>query len=397
MLQDAAASPFPPVLRRDLAPGSPHPIPHGTTAGTAAGSDRRAESGREGRGAAIVLDRVSKTFSARGNDPAVAALKDISLAIPRGEIYGVIGRSGAGKSTLIRTINGLERPSSGDVIVDGVTINRLDERALRGERRKIGMIFQHFNLLSSRTAFDNVALPLELVGLSRTAIREKVLGLLDLVGLSDKKDRYPVELSGGQKQRVGIARALATDPKVLLSDEATSALDPETTRSILSLLARVNAELGVTIVLITHEMTVIKEICHRVGVIEAGSIIEEGPVSEVFAHPRTTTARSFIGSLPGREVPAALAGRLGADPATATQTVLRLTLTGDAASQPLVTRIARELGIDIALLGGQIDSIGSHPFALLYAGVPTGAWANGAVTAALEAAGVDTEVIGHVA
>ena len=344
-----------------------------------------------------MLDRVSKTFSARGSDPAVAALKDISLAIPRGEIYGVIGRSGAGKSTLIRTINGLERPSSGDVIVDGVTINRLDERALRGERRKIGMIFQHFNLLSSRTAFDNVALPLELVGLSRAATREKVLGLLDLVGLSDKKDRYPVELSGGQKQRVGIARALATDPKVLLSDEATSALDPETTRSILTLLARVNAELGVTIVLITHEMTVIKEICHRVGVIEAGSIIEEGPVSEVFAHPRTATARSFIGSLPGREVPATLAGRLGADPATATQTVLRLTLTGAAASQPLVTRIARELGIDIALLGGQIDSIGSHPFALLYAGVPTGAWTSGAVTAALEAAGVDTEVIGHVA
>ena len=356
-------------------------------------SDRAAR----GRGASIVLDRVSKSFPARGSDGVVSALKDVSLSIPGGEIYGVIGRSGAGKSTLIRTINGLEPPSGGDVIVDGVTINRLDDAALRAERRKIGMIFQHFNLLSSRSAFDNVALPLELVGLPRAAIREKVSHLLGLVGLADKKDRYPVELSGGQKQRVGIARALATDPKVLLSDEATSALDLETTRSILALLARVNAELGVTIVLITHEMTVIKEICHRVGVIEAGRIIEEGPVHEVFAHPVTATARSFIGTLPGREVPASLAGRLGADPSIATQTVLRLTLTGEAAGQPVITRIARELGIDIALLGGQIDSIGNHPFALLYAGVATSAWASGAVEAALQAAGVQTEVIGHVA
>ncbi len=210
------------------------------------------------------------------------------------------------------------------------------------------------------------------------AIREKVAGLLELVGLTDKRDRYPVELSGGQKQRVGIARALATDPKVLLSDEATSALDPETTRSILALLGKVNDELGVTIVLITHEMAVIKEICHRVGVIEAGRIIEEGPVREVFAHPRTATARSFIGSLPGREIPASLAGRLGADPASASQVVLRLTLTGEAAGQPVVTRLARELGIDIALLGGQIDSIGGAPFALLYVGVPAAAEGQGA-------------------
>ncbi|MCB4768804.1 methionine ABC transporter ATP-binding protein [Ancylobacter sp. Lp-2] len=398
MLQNAAAPSFPPILFRDLAATAPMAAGEAFRAAGAPGKAPGNGQGRDGvaGGASIVLRNVSKTFPARGADAAVTALEDISLEIPRGEIYGVIGRSGAGKSTLIRTINGLERPTGGEVIVDGVVVNRLDDAALRAERRKIGMIFQHFNLLSSRSAFDNVALPLELSGLSRAAIRERVERLLDLVGLADKRDRYPVELSGGQKQRVGIARALATDPKVLLSDEATSALDPETTRSILALLARVNAELGVTIVLITHEMAVIKEICHRVGVIEAGRIIEEGPVAEVFAHPRTATARSFIGSLPGREIPAALAGRLRDDPAGATQSVLRLTLTGAAASQPLVTRLARELGIDIALLGGQIDSIGSLPFALLYVGVPTPAWASGAVGAALEAAGARTEVIGHV-
>lgn len=351
---------------------------------------------RPSGGASIVLHDVSKVFPARGRDAPVEALKNISIAIPQGEIYGVIGRSGAGKSTLIRTINGLERPTGGDVVVDGVAINRLDEAALRDQRRRIGMIFQHFNLLSSRSAFDNVALPLELAGLPRAAIRTKVLDLLELVGLSDKKDRYPIELSGGQKQRVGIARALATDPRVLLSDEATSALDPETTRSILRLLGQVNARLGVTIVLITHEMTVIKEICHRVGVIEAGRIIEEGRVSDVFAHPRTATARSFIGSLPGREIPAALAGRLRTEATGASQTVLRLTLTGEAASQPIVTRLAREIGIDIALLGGQIDSIGTLPFALLYVGVPAGAWAEGPLRARLEDAGATTEVVGHV-
>lgn len=393
MLHDTIAAALDAPLFPEAAAAPPPALQPGAAAAERPGTPG-APSG--GGGASIVLRDVSRVFPARGGDAPVAALDSISIAIPQGEIYGVIGRSGAGKSTLIRTINGLERPTGGDVVVDGVAINRLGDAALRDQRRRIGMIFQHFNLLSSRSAFDNVALPLELAGLSRKAIGEKVLGLLDLVGLADKKDRYPIELSGGQKQRVGIARALATDPRVLLSDEATSALDPETTRSILRLLAEVNARLGVTIVLITHEMTVIKEICHRVGVIEAGRIIEEGLVCEVFAHPRTTTARAFIGSLPGREVPPALAGRLRADPAGAAQTVLRLTLTGAAAGQPLVTRLARELGIDICLLGGQIDSIGALPFALLYVGVPAGAWAGGPLRARLEAAGATTEVIGHV-
>ncbi len=395
MLHETAIAAFDTSLFRDRAASGAFAAPP-VGARREEVADDSAGEGRTAGGAAIVLDDVSKVFPARGSDAPVEALKNVSIAIPPGEIYGVIGRSGAGKSTLIRAINGLERPTSGEVVVDGVTINRLSEAALRDQRRRIGMIFQHFNLLSSRSAFDNVALPLELAGLSRAAIREKVLGLLDLVGLTDKKDRYPIELSGGQKQRVGIARALATDPRVLLSDEATSALDPETTRSILRLLAEVNARLGVTIVLITHEMTVIKEICHRVGVIEAGRIIEEGRVSDVFAHPRTATARSFIGSLPGREIPPALAVRLRTDPAGASQTVLRLTLTGDAASQPLVTQLARELGIDIALLGGQIDSIGTLPFALLYLGVPIDAWVERPLRARLEQAGATTEVIGHV-
>ena len=345
----------------------------------------------------IELSDVWKTFPARGSDTAVEALRGVSLQVPRGEIYGVIGRSGAGKSTLIRTINGLERPSRGEVRVDGIAIDKLDERALREERRKIGMIFQHFNLLSSRSAFGNVALPLELLGLSRREIEKRVTPLLELVGLSDKRDRHPVELSGGQKQRVGIARALATEPKVLLSDEATSALDPETTRSILALLARVNAELGLTIVLITHEMTVIKEICHRVGVIDDGAIIEEGPVHQVFAHPQTATARSFVGSLAGRELPASIKAQLGAPAEAASQTILRLTLTGEPATEPTVTKLARALGIDVAILGGQIDSIGGHPFALLFIGVPTSSWTSGAVMAALASPDIQLEVLGHVA
>lgn len=355
---------------------------------------RPSEPERESGGdTAIVLDRVSHSFAQRGTGAAIPALKDINLRIARGEIYGIIGRSGAGKSTLIRTINGLERPSTGDVIVGGITINRLNARDLRAERRKIGMIFQHFNLLSSRTAFDNIAFPLELLNLPRAVIRAKALALLDLVGLADKQNRYPAELSGGQKQRVGIARALATDPQVLLSDEATSALDPETTASILALLARVNAELGVTIMLITHEMAVIKDVCHSVGVMEAGSMIEEGPVQQVFSHPRTDTAKSFIGSLPGRDLPVAVVKQAIDDPNTA---LLRLTLTGEAAGQPIITRLGRELGIDITLLGGQIDTIGGAPFALLYISIPAEAWHSGRLSHALAGEGATAELISHV-
>ena len=237
----------------------------------------------------------------------MTALEDIDLAVPQGSVLGVIGRSGAGKSTLIRLVNGLEKPSTGRVIVDGADIAVLPEAALRHARRSIGMIFQHFNLLSSRTAAENIALPLEVAGFDKAAIRARVEELLALVGLSDKRNRYPAELSGGQKQRVGIARALATKPKVLLSDEATSALDPETTRSILDLLPRINAELGLTILLITHEMAVIRSIAREVAVIEGGRIVEKGDVFDVFTRPQHEVTRSFLADESGRALPAYVA------------------------------------------------------------------------------------------
>jgi D-methionine transport system ATP-binding protein len=343
----------------------------------------------------IALDNVSKVFRRNADDTPVTALDGVTLSIARGEVYGIIGRSGAGKSTLIRLINGLERPTRGVVAVDGVDIGRLDGAALRAERRRIGMIFQHFNLLSSRTVFGNVALPLELAGATRGEIIRQVTPLLDLVGLADKRDRYPAELSGGQKQRVGIARALATRPKILLSDEATSALDPETTQSILALLGRVNAELGVTVVLITHQMAVIRSICHRVGVIEAGRIIEEGPVYDVFAHPRSEVTQSFLADITGRDLPDHIRRRLQSGPAGATQAVLRLTFSGESAEAPILSRLSREAGVDLAILHGQIDTVAGRPLGVLAVAVPTGV-ATAQLKTKLAARGVDLEVLGYV-
>src|SRR5437868_9543614 len=224
----------------------------------------------------VRFEGVEKTYPAYRGKPSVRALQNIDFAIPRGSITGVIGRSGAGKSSLVRLINGLEKPSAGRIVVDGRGVSALSGRELRLAQRSIGMIFQHFNLLSSRTAAANIALPLEIAGWSKADIAVRVAELLELVDIADKHDRYPSELSGGQKQRIGIARALATRPNVLLSDEATSALDPETTRSILALLKRINATLGLTIVLITHEMSVIRAVADAVAVIEGGAIVEAG-------------------------------------------------------------------------------------------------------------------------
>ena len=224
----------------------------------------------------IEIRNISQRFA--GPRGWVEALHNVNLSIPAGEVFGIIGRSGAGKSTLVRTLNLLTRPSEGNIVVNGRDLTTLPAAQLREARREIGMIFQHFNLLSSRTVYDNVALPLELAGMKRDEIEANVLPLLELVGLSAQKDRYPAQISGGQKQRVGIARALASKPKVLLSDEATSALDPETTRAILDLLKRINRELNLTIVLITHQMDVIKQVCDRVAVLDAGRVVEEGKV-----------------------------------------------------------------------------------------------------------------------
>lgn len=242
----------------------------------------------------IKLNHITKTFHTPSLE--VHACKDVTLEIGEGEIYGIIGFSGAGKSTLVRCINLLERPTSGTVSVDGIELTALPEKELRAVRKKIGMIFQHFNLMRSRTVAQNIAYPLKGSGLSKEAINQKVHDLLKLVDLEEKANSYPSQLSGGQKQRVAIARSLANDPKVLLCDEATSALDPQTTKSILRLLKHVNEQLGITIVLITHEMAVIKEICHRVAVMENGVVVEEGNILDVFSSPKQQVTRDFIDS-----------------------------------------------------------------------------------------------------
>ena len=242
--------------------------------------------------ALIEIQSLSKTYHTK--DSEVQALNGISLSIQQGDIFGIIGMSGAGKSTLVRCINMLERPTEGTVLFDGKDLCRLSDRELREVRRSIGMIFQQFNLLMQRTALENICFPLEIARVRRPEARKKAMELLDLVGLSDRAKSYPSQLSGGQKQRVAIARALATDPKVLLCDEATSALDPTTTRSILALLKSINRKLGVTIVVITHEMSVIEEICNRVAIIDESRIAEAGPVEKIFSAPKTAAARKFV-------------------------------------------------------------------------------------------------------
>ncbi|MEH7363016.1 methionine ABC transporter ATP-binding protein, partial [Priestia megaterium] len=249
----------------------------------------------------IKFQRVSKIFES--GSKKVEALKDIELTIQKGDIFGVIGLSGAGKSTLLRTINLLEYPTSGEVIVDGENLATLSETELRKNKKRIGMIFQHFNLLNSKTVFENIAMPLILSGKPKKDIKLRVEELLHFVGLEDKAGVYPDHLSGGQKQRVGIARALATNPSILLCDEATSALDPHTTESILKLLKRVNEEYQITIVIITHEMEVIKQICNRVAVMKDGKIIETGNVFDIFSSPRTEIAKNFVQSVVRDDIP----------------------------------------------------------------------------------------------
>lgn len=311
----------------------------------------------------IELRHITKRFA--GASGSVEALRDVSLEIAAGEIFGVIGRSGAGKSTLIRCINLLERPSEGSVIVAGRDLTLLKASELRAARRDIGMIFQHFNLLSARNVFDNVALPLELRGESRAAIKAKVEPLLELVGLADKADRYPAQLSGGQKQRVGIARALATDPKVLLCDEATSALDPETTEQILALIKDIRDRLKLTVVLITHEMAVVKEIADRVAVMEQGRVIEQGATFDVFTRPQHATTRSFVADLIGFALPPALEQRIAADSRHADAGLWRILFTGPHADEPVIAELSRNLNIDLNILHGRIDEIQGRPFGVM--------------------------------
>lgn len=290
----------------------------------------------------------------------VLALDNVSLTVNKGEIFGIIGLSGAGKSTLIRCINMLEKPTSGTIIVDGQDMTILDKNELRLARQKIGMIFQHFNLLSSRTVFDNVMFPLEIAKVPRNEAKKRVNELLELVGLKDKARVYPSQLSGGQKQRVGIARALANDPKILLSDEATSALDPETTRSILKLLKDINRQLNITILLITHDMNVIKQICDRVAVIDKSRIVEVGDVLTIFSNPGTPTSRSFLNAIIKSEVPEDIL-RLAHHNANSSRLV-RISFIGSSAGEPIISTMIKKFDIKANILYGNIDRVKDTPF-----------------------------------
>ena len=346
--------------------------------------------------AMVRFQGVEKTYPAYRGKPSVRALQNIDFAIPRGSITGVIGRSGAGKSSLVRLINGLEKPTTGRVEVDGRDISALTGRELRLTQRSIGMIFQHFNLLSSRTAAANIALPLEIAGWSKADIAVRVAELLELVDIADKHDRYPSELSGGQKQRIGIARALATRPSVLLSDEATSALDPQTTRAILDLLANINRELGVTIVLITHEMSVVRQLAKEVVVIDAGDIVERGNVADIFTHPKQPITQTFLAEVLGDSLPVSLASRLQEKQVPGGQAVIRVLVRGDA-GDTVVARLARELSIDVALLSARIDEIGGQRVGSLTIGVPGGDATAPQVLAYLSQHQFSAEGLGYVA
>ncbi|MEQ4619007.1 MAG: ATP-binding cassette domain-containing protein [Corticimicrobacter sp.] len=305
----------------------------------------------------IVFSGVGKTYSGRAGQ--THALRDISFGIERGRIFGIIGRSGAGKSTLLRAINMLEQPSTGHVTVDGIDVGQLDENGLVTLRRKIGMIFQHFNLMSAKTVRDNVALPLRVTRRPTHDIRQRVDALLELVGLSGKADAYPAMLSGGQKQRVGIARALVHDPEILLCDEATSALDPETTQSILALLRDINQSLGLTIVLITHDMSVIRDICDEVLVLDGGEIVEQGEVWRVFGNPQADATRALLRPL-RRELPDDLARILQPTPPAQGRAVLSVHFSGSAHPDGISLQNLLAIAPDTRLLHSSLERIQGH-------------------------------------
>ena len=316
----------------------------------------------------IKLNNITKIFTLP--DKKLTALDNVSLHVPKGQICGVIGASGAGKSTLIRCVNLLERPTHGAVIIDDVDLTQLSDAELVKTRRQIGMIFQHFNLLTSRTVFENVALPLELENKSKAEIQEKTTALLALVGLRDKHNVYPANLSGGQKQRVAIARALASDPKVLLCDEATSALDPATTQSILKLLKEINRTLGITILLITHEMEVVKRICDQVAVIDKGRLIEQGTVSEIFSNPKTELAQEFISSTFHITLPEEYLENLSDTPKHAkSYPIIKFEFTGRSVDAPLLSQASKKFGVELSILTSQIDYAGGVKFGFTIAEV----------------------------
>lgn len=300
---------------------------------------------------------VDKTYP--GSETPVHALDNINFKVDAGEIYGVVGYSGAGKSTLIRCVNQLESVSEGKVIVDGKDLTALTPSELRVTKKRIGMIFQHFNLLNSKTIYTNVAMPLILNKTPKNEIKARVTELLDFVGLSDKASQYPDQLSGGQKQRVGIARALATNPSILLCDEATSALDPQTTESILELLRKINKEYNITILLITHEMSVIRDVCHKVAVMENGKIIERGSVFDVFSNPETETGRRFVNTVMQTELPNYVQDLVQESD---NQHIYRINFINQLAVKPYLSQISKLYDLDVNVLFGNITELQGIPF-----------------------------------
>lgn len=344
----------------------------------------------------IQLSHIEKIYDSPSGP--VRALKDINLHIEKGDIYGIIGLSGAGKSTLVRCINLLERPTKGTVVVDGQEITAMSDSQLRAARKNIGMIFQHFNLLSSATVYENVAFPLELAKTNKDVIQKKVTELLELVGLADKADQYPSQLSGGQKQRVGIARALASDPKVLLCDEATSALDPQTTKSILELIKDINAKLKLTVVVITHEMQVIKEICDKVAVIQNGLIAENGPVLDVFINPQQPITKEFISVLMSNELPAGFdRSTISKNPIPNSVMLTRLTFIGAETDEPVISRLIKNFDLNVGIVFGQIDHIKNVPFGRLMVAMEGRQMEIDHAIEYLKGKNLKVEVIGYVA
>ena len=304
----------------------------------------------------IELKNLSKTFGAGDNQ--VSALKDVSISVEKGEIFGIIGLSGAGKSTLVRCINLLERPDEGKILFHGNDLMAMTEKELRAQRRKISMIFQSFNLLDQRTALENICFPLELVGTPKKEARKRAAALLETVGLPDKADAYPVQLSGGQKQRIAIARALASDPEVLLCDEATSALDPKTTGQILSLLQKINREQGITVILITHQMSVIEQICNRVAILDSGVVAEIGEVEKVFSNPQSKAGRRLV--TPDVALPLS----------TWEGPVARIAFNGNMSEEPIIASVAVELGIKLSILGAGTRNVDGKAFGAMLVSLP---------------------------
>lgn len=325
-----------------------------------------------------------------------AALQDINMHIPAGEIFGVIGKSGAGKSTLMRCINLLEKPSSGSVIINGQDLTQLSDKALRATRHNMGMIFQHFNLMSAKTVAANIALPLTLVQHDKTQIHKRVNELLDFVGLSDKANAYPNQLSGGQKQRVAIARALAAEPKILLCDEATSALDPQSTQSILELLETINQQLKLTILLITHEMSITKRICERVAVIDQGRFVEVAPTKKLFMHPESTCARELLSEFIQPKLPDIILQRLQETRDNNSAILMRMSFSDSTASEPIIAHIIKNLDIHLNILQGNMEYVQNESLGTLLIELPHDTEKLAQMRDYLHQKNIQTEVLGYV-